>query len=58
MTPKMLKTAMERQWTRPGVAQPLQTARWRPDGTRLAPDNDPFVLNEDDGRPLHPPEAR
>ena len=53
MTPKQLKRAMERQWKRPGVSDPLRIAAWKVDGG-LAPNYDLDIPDPDDGRPFDP----
>jgi hypothetical protein len=55
MTPK---EAMEKAWLESGVNNPLRPARWILYPYGLAPDHRSLVANEDDGRPLDPPEAR
>jgi secreted protein with Ig-like and vWFA domain len=51
LTPRQLKRAMERQWKRDGVSDPLQPARWRVDNG-LTANHDPRVPDEDEGDPL------
>lgn len=51
MTPKQLKRAMERQWKRPGVSDPLRIAAWKIDGG-LTANYDLDIPDPDDSRPF------
>lgn len=59
MTPQILKFLMEQQWAIGGCAQPLYPPRWRISSYGASHQleyRDPFVLDEDKGGPLDPPE--
>ena len=57
MTPQALKAAMEAEWDRPGVVDPLYPARWRAGYGGLFPNHDPLILDQDEGDPLDPADA-